>query len=122
MKKGAAIATGSRDMAAKMKARPIRAGEASRWQSQIASSMNIVATTWANCHDEPACAEYQTTVPNANTSDSTTLGARSTPIRRAMSENRTTLNAPSAIDGQAWFTSGPKTSTIGMSTSAGAGG
>ena len=116
------MATGRREKAAAAKARPIRAGEPSRWHSQMAVSMNSVAVTWAKCHDEPACAEYQTMVPNAKTRERTTRGQRSTPMRRSTSETIATLRAPNPMEGQAWFTSGPKTTTNGRTSSAGAGG
>ena len=122
MKKGAASISGSREMIAAPNSRPMRPARASSWQARIASSMKNVATTWAKCHEDPAWAEYQTIVPNANTSASTRAGRRATPIPRSRACMTTTFTAPSRIDAHAWSKPGPKSSTTGSSRMAGIGG
>ena len=80
-------------------------------------------TTCAKCHEEPACAEYQTIVPNPNTSVSTIRGNRATPMPRITTEARPTLTAPSRTDAQPWLVNwSPKTATGGIRTIAGIGG
>jgi hypothetical protein len=121
-KNGKASTNGSRDRTAAPNSSPISAARASSWQARIARSMKKVATTWANCQDEPAWAEYQTMVPKANTSDSTSRGPRVTPIARRIVDMIATLAAPMRIEAQACSKPGPTSHTAGRTTSAGIGG